>query len=175
MAALRIENMAYSYQSAFHFISSWIARVQSAVKVITQVTKPTDTSQDAFVIYRFPLPPINPEPPRRPHLPQNSLPRRRRRQQHIGQGLHHPPRRLYPDDSHNSNVVIQPCCIESKIVIVRWHHSPCGNIHLATTRYRFSVGLRISPGASRSFWWRSLIGNHRGKTLRTLGNARMVA
>ena len=144
------------------------------MKVITHVTKPTDTSHDAFVIYCFPLPPINPEPRRRCHLPRYSLPRRRHRQKHKGQGLHDPPRRLYPNDSHNPNLIIQPC-IESKTVIIRWHRSPCGNIHLATTQYRFAMGLRISPGALRSYWWRSLIGNHRGKTLRTLGNVRMVA
>ena len=119
------------------------------MEVITQVTKPCDTSHGAFVISRSPPSPVNPEL------------RRRRRQQHIGHELRHPPRRLYPDDSHNSNLVIQPCHIESNTVIVRWRHSPCGNMRVATTQYRFPGGLKISLRFFEVFLvaesdWRSL-------------------
>ena len=89
------------------------------MEVINQVTKSSDTSHDAFVIFRFPFPPINPEPRRRRHSSQQYLPRQLCRQKRTGQGLHRPPRQLYRNDSHRFVLVVQPSRTDSKPVIVK--------------------------------------------------------
>lgn len=167
--------MASTHRSALHSTSSSISGVQSAVEVINQVTKSSDTSHDAFVVFRFPFPPINPEPRRRRHSSQQYLPRQLCRQKRTGQGLHRLPRQVYPNDSHSSNLVIQPSRRDSKPVLIRWRlksiweHTSC--YHAVPVPYE-SNNKPSSP--LRSSCWRTLIGNHCRKTLRTWSNTRMA-